>query len=151
MREFEATPTDDGDCVADALRAHGFRATSQRLLIEDSLRSIGRHLTADEVLDAVRERLPGVSLPTVYASLEALEQAGLIRRIAAGRGPALYDARPVPHHHLVCRSCGAVEDLDAHADLAEVIRSAAGRGFSAESAEVVVQGLCAECRAPTTA
>ncbi len=140
-----STTIEASERSAAALRAHGFRATSQRLLIEDTLRSAGRHLTAEEVLDAVRVRLPAISLPTVYSALEALEQAGLVRRIAAGRGPALYDARPAPHHHLVCRACGGVEDLDADADLAPIVAGAAARGFSAESTEVVVQGLCRRC------
>ena len=91
--------------------------------------------------------MPGISLPTVYATLDVLEQAGLVRRIAAGRGPALYDTSPVDHHHLVCRSCDSVEDLDTDADLAAMLVAADAQGFSADAAEVVVHGLCSRCRA----
>src|SRR5688572_668383 len=99
--------------TAAALRGAGYRVTPQRLVIQRTLADLGRHVSAEELLEAVGERLPNVSLPTVYSALEALGEAGLVRRVAAGRGRALYDARPAEHHHLVCRRCGVVEDLDA--------------------------------------
>jgi Fur family transcriptional regulator, stress-responsive regulator len=133
--------------AAAALRASGYRVTPQRLAVHDALRDLDRHVSADDVLEAVSERLSNVSLPTVYAALEALEEAGLVRRVAAGRGPALYDARAVEHHHLVCRRCGAVEDLDASVDLERVLGLATKQGFAPDDAEVVVHGLCACCRA----
>jgi Fe2+ or Zn2+ uptake regulation protein len=132
--------------TADALRAAGYRVTSQRLLIHRTLVELDRHVGAEELLAAVGERLPNVSLPTVYASLDALEEAGLVRRVAAGRGRALYDSQPVDHHHVVCRRCGAVEDLDAQLELEKASRLAARRGFEVDGAEVVVHGLCAACR-----
>jgi Fur family transcriptional regulator, stress-responsive regulator len=136
----------DGQARAKrALRVAGYRVTTQRLLIHETLVELGRHVDAEELLAAVSERLPNVSLPTVYASLDALEEAGLVRRVAAGRGRALYDARPVDHHHLVCRRCGGVEDLDASVVLDPAVASARKRGFAVEGAEVVVHGLCAAC------
>jgi Fe2+ or Zn2+ uptake regulation protein len=130
-----------------ALRAAGYRVTPQRLTIHRTLVELGRHVDAEELLTAVGERLPNVSLPTVYASLDALEEAGLVRRVAAARGRALYDARPVDHHHLVCRRCGAVEDFDASVPLDGALASARKHGFAADGAEVVVHGLCATCAA----
>ena len=91
------------------------------------------------------DRLPNVSLPTVYATLDALEEAGLVRRVAAGRGRALYDAQPGGHHHLVCRRCGAVEDLLVEVPLDGALQAAVESGFAADGAEVVVHGLCARC------
>jgi len=137
----------DTERAADALRARGYRVTPQRLAVHETLRDLDRHVSADEVLDSVSDRLPNVSLPTVYAALEALEEAGLIRRVAAGRGAALYDARAVEHHHLVCRRCGAVEDLDATVELGGVLANASKKGFAPDDAEVVVRGLCARCAA----
>jgi Fe2+ or Zn2+ uptake regulation protein len=133
--------------AAGALRARGYRVTPQRLAVHDALRDLDRHVSADEVLDAVSGRLSNVSLPTVYAALDALEEAGVVRRVAAGRGPALYDARATEHHHLVCRRCGAVEDLDASVDLDRILGLAAKGGFAPDDAEVVVRGLCARCAA----
>jgi Fur family transcriptional regulator, stress-responsive regulator len=139
------TESVDTERTADALRAAGYRVTSQRLVIHQTLVELDRHVGAEELLAAVSRRLPNVSLPTVYASLDALEEAGLVRRVAAGRGRALYDSRPVDHHHMVCRRCGAVEDLDAQVSLDGATDLAADRGFEVDGAEAVVHGLCADC------
>lgn len=132
--------------AAAALRAAGYRVTPQRLVIHRTLVELGRHVGAEELLGAVGSRLPNVSLPTVYSALEALEDAGLVRRVSAGQGRALYDARPADHHHLVCRRCGAVEDLDADVSLAGALSAASQHGFTPDGAEVVIRGLCANCR-----
>src|SRR6266487_4748577 len=137
--------TAETSAVAAALRRSGYRVTPQRLAVAATLAKSGRHLSANEVMGAVAESVPGVSLPTVYASLEALENAGLVRRVAGGRGPALYDAGPAAHHHMVCRRCGAVADLEADVALEPALAGARGQGFEAEGAEVVVRGLCADC------
>ncbi|MDX6638966.1 MAG: Fur family transcriptional regulator, stress-responsive regulator [Solirubrobacterales bacterium] len=137
----------DGGRVADALHTAGYRVTSQRVVIHTALAELAHHATAEEVRAAVETRLPNVSLPTVYAGLEALEDAGLVRRVATGQGPTLYDAGAEAHHHVVCRRCGAVEDLLVPVKLGPALEGAAAQGFTAEAAEVVVRGLCARCRA----
>jgi Fe2+ or Zn2+ uptake regulation protein len=131
--------------LATTLHARGQRVTPQRLVIHEVLIASSRHVTADEVHAAVSERLPNVSAPTVYATLELFEELGIVRRINLGGGAALYDPRPDEHHHLVCTSCGAVEDLDAGVDMTAAMRAARRRGFSAQRAEVVVHGLCSRC------
>jgi Fe2+ or Zn2+ uptake regulation protein len=141
------TTTMETPDVAAALRRSGYRVTPQRLAVAQALNAAGRHLSAEELMDAVSASLPGLSLPTVYASLEALEDAGLVRRVAGGRGAALYDAGPAAHHHMVCRRCGAVTDLQADVALEPALAGARRNGFEAEGAEVVVRGLCADCRA----
>jgi len=146
---MEANPLDttaSADAPA-ALRAAGYRVTPQRLVVHRTLVELGRHVGAEELLGEVERRLPNVSLPTVYSALDALEDAGLVRRVSAGHGRPLYDARPADHHHLVCRRCGAVEDLDARVSLSGALASARENGFSPDGAEVVVRGLCASCRA----
>ncbi len=135
--------------TATALRAHGYRVTPQRLAVQEVVESLGHHASADEIAGEAAERLPGVSLPTIYAALDALEDAGLVRRIAAGRGPALYDAGP-EHHHLVCRRCGRVEDLEADVAMTPALKLARRHGFEPEGAELVVRGLCSRCRAANT-
>jgi Fe2+ or Zn2+ uptake regulation protein len=146
---MEATPTDTSDSAqaAAALRAAGYRVTPQRLVIHSTLVGLGRHVGAEELLQAVELTLPNVSLPTVYSALDALEDAGLVRRVSAGQGRALYDARPADHHHLVCRRCGAVEDLDADVSLAGALAAAGEHGFTPDGAEVVIRGLCSDCSA----
>ena len=134
--------------LIDALRERGHRVTPQRLLIHRALAELDRHAAADEVLAAVAERLPNTSLPTVYATLELLEDLRLVRRIAAGTGAALYDARPAAHQHLVCRRCGAVEDVEGEVDMATILDAARRRGLRPDQAEVVMRGLCAPCAEP---
>jgi Fe2+ or Zn2+ uptake regulation protein len=136
----------DSEQTAAALREAGYRVTPQRLVIQRTLVELGRHVSAEQLLEAVGKRLPNVSLPTVYSALEALGEAGLVRRVPASRGRALYDARPAEHHHLVCRRCGAVEDLEADVGLQPALSAATELGFAADGAEVVVHGLCAACR-----
>lgn len=127
------------------LRERGQRVTSQRIVIDRALRRLDRHVTADEVLSAVSEQLPGVSLPTVYATLDLFVQLGIVRRISPGEGPLLYDPRSDEHHHLVCDSCGAVEDVDARLDVAGALAAARRKGFAPERAALTVSGLCAPC------
>ena len=131
--------------LAVRLRERGLRVTPQRLLIHRALRELDRHVTAEELLAAVSERLPNASLPTVYSTLEVLEDLGAVRRVPAKRGPVLYDPRTDSHQHLHCRRCGAVQDLDAEIDAAAALAAARGRGFRPDGAELVVSGLCAAC------
>ncbi len=144
---MSAAETKDLDTeLAEALRARGQRVTSQRIVINRVLREADRHLTAEEILDAVSPQLPNVSLPTVYATLDLFGDLGIVRRISAGDGPVLYDPRGEPHHHLVCRKCGRVEDLEQKLDLGPALRAAERSGFSPDDAELVVSGLCSDCR-----
>jgi Fur family ferric uptake transcriptional regulator/Fur family peroxide stress response transcriptional regulator len=131
------------------LRERGQRVTTQRLLIHRALRELDHHASAEEVLAAVSERLPNVSLPTVYATLDLFEELGVARRVRLGTGVFLYDPRAERHHHLACRRCGRVEDLDAEIDLEPVLRAASRRDFALPEAELLVTGLCSRCAAET--
>jgi Fur family transcriptional regulator, stress-responsive regulator len=134
----------DRDLIA-LLRARGQRVTPQRLVIHRILRERDRHLTADEVGEAVKRDLPGTSKPTVYATLDLLAELGVVRRVHAGAGPTLYDSRTDNHHHRVCRRCGKVEDFDPRGDLSPVIDGARRAGFHPEQVDVVVSGVCRSC------
>jgi Fe2+ or Zn2+ uptake regulation protein len=127
-----------------ALRERGMRVTPQRVVVHRALRELDRHVTADELLDAVTDRLPNVSLPTIYATLDLLEQLGMVRRVQRA-GTTLFDPRADPHSHLVCTSCGSVEDLDSELDSVALERSARGRGFAPERVEALVHGRCRAC------
>src|SRR3954447_4493185 len=134
------------DDIRAELRAHGLRATPQRLAVHDALHDLGRHATAEEVLDRVNGRVPGVSLPTVYAALDVLADLGLASRVHGGRA-VRYDPRADPHHHLVCDCCGAVVDLEAEVDLRPALEGVRAAGAVATGAEVLVRGRCAACAA----
>ncbi|MBS1878479.1 MAG: transcriptional repressor [Actinobacteria bacterium] len=133
--------------LSGALRERGLRVTPQRLFIYRALLRLDRHVSAEEVLAAVGESLPNVSLPTVYATLELFEEMGLVRRLGVTQGAVLYDPRPDQHDHRVCDRCGAIEDFEADLDLAAALRRAGRGGFHAGRAEVVVHGLCPRCAA----
>jgi Fe2+ or Zn2+ uptake regulation protein len=132
------------DDLIPALRERGLRVTSQRVLVHRALRELDRHVTADELLEAVSERLPNVSLPTIYATLDLLEDLDMVRRVQRA-GVTLFDPRSDPHHHLICTECGSIEDLDSALDTSAVERAAQRRGFSQARVEAVVQGRCARC------
>jgi Fe2+ or Zn2+ uptake regulation protein len=144
-----ATHDPEQELVA-ALRERGQRVTSQRLVIARLLRELDRHVTAEEVLRRAGQRLPGMSLPTVYATLDLLADLGFARRVSVG-GPLLYDPRTQDHAHLRCRACGNVTDLDVGVDAAPAIAAARAAGFVPDAAEVVVEGLCADCAAAAAA
>jgi Fe2+ or Zn2+ uptake regulation protein len=132
--------------LSDALRARGLRVTPQRIAIARALRELDGHVTAEVVYGHVSAQMPGVSLPTVYAALELLQQLGVIRRVATEGGTVVWDARVAEHHHAVCRSCGLIVDVDAELDRAEVMAAAQAAGFAVDDAQLVVRGLCADCR-----
>jgi len=135
--------------LARTLRAAGRRVTPQRLVMLRALREMDRHASAEEVLRAASQRLPGLSAPTVYATLELFEEMGLVRRVSAGP-VALFDPRPEPHHHFACRVCGAVTDLQHAVDAEPAVAGAAAAGHLAEGADVVVSGVCQDCRAASS-
>ena len=118
------------------LRARGLRVTNPRLLVHRRVRDAEGHVTADEV----GASLPGVSAGTVYGALELLEDMGLVRRVATLGGAAVFDSRPDPHHHAVCRRCGRMQDVPGDPGAIPV-----PAGFEVERAEVQLFGLCADC------
>ncbi len=112
------------DAVSDALGTAGLRPTPQRLAVYDQLAAMDDHPTAAEVFQAVRPRLPRISLATVYKALEALAAVGAVDRLnpAAAGGPARYDARGDHHYHFRCLRTGAIHDLPTRYDPALVER-----------------------------
>jgi Fe2+ or Zn2+ uptake regulation protein len=91
--------------------------------------------------------LPGVSPQTIYATLALFEELGLVRRVLAMSGAAMFDSRPDPHHHTSCRGCGEIADLEAPAPMESVLAVAQDGGFRPDGASVTVVGLCASCAA----
>ena len=138
------TKTHIDDQLIAALRARGQRVTPQRLLLNRALRELDRHVSAEELQAAVADRLPNVSAPTVYATLELFEELGTVRRVPRP-GADLWDPRVDDHHHLVCRSCGAVEDVEAGVDASAAFRAARRHRFSPDRAQLTISGLCRNC------
>jgi Fe2+ or Zn2+ uptake regulation protein len=129
-----------------ALRAAGHRVTSQRLVLHRVLHEHGSHATAEEILHAAAPRLPGLSLPTVYATLDLFARLGVARRVTGAGSAVLYDPRVEAHHHFLCRGCGRVLDVDAAVDEAGLAAAARAVGLDVEGIEVSLRGLCGDCR-----
>lgn len=128
------------------LRAAGLRVTKQRAAVLAAVRG-DRHVDADHVIREVRADLGQVSTQAVYDVLHALTDAGLVRRIEPAGSPALYDRRVGDnHHHLVCRDCGTVEDVDCAIGHAPCLEPAVTAGFALNEAEVTYWGRCPDCQ-----
>ena len=130
------------------LRKRGIQVTAQRVAV---LRAVGAHphATADAIADAVRAELGSVSLQAVYDALSMLSAEGLIRRIQPAGSPARFEGRVGDnHHHLICRICGRVVDVDCAVGSAPCLTAADASGYEIDEAEVVYWGRCADCAGP---
>jgi Fe2+ or Zn2+ uptake regulation protein len=135
------------DQLIAALRATGRRVTMPRLLVHRCLRERNRHVTAEQVHAELVRQMPSLSAATVYETLDLLAELGLVRRVNTPRGAATYDSRVDDHHHVVCRECGLIEDLDAAVDTGAAENAARAAGFAPDFAQLTVSGLCSACRA----
>ncbi|GAA2442008.1 Fur family transcriptional regulator [Actinomadura vinacea] len=132
--------------AADELRAAGLRVTAARVALLETVRA-GDHLGVEAIAAGVRDRVGHISLQAVYEALHALTAAGLVRRIEPAGGPVRFEGRVGDdHHHLACRSCGTVEDVDRVIGEAPCLDAASATGFMVDVAEVVFWGLCPACR-----
>ncbi|MEU1480392.1 Fur family transcriptional regulator [Streptomyces sp. NPDC005760] len=133
--------------TAAELRGAGLRVTAARVALLETVRA-GDHLAADAIATGVRDRLGHISLQAVYEALHSLTAAGLVRRLEPPGSPARFEGRVGDnHHHLVCRSCGAVVDVDCAVGHAPCLTASDDRGFSIDEAEVIYWGLCPACSA----
>lgn len=133
------------------LRGVSLRVTRPRLAVLAAVHE-DPHADTAAIIGRVRDDLGEVSHQAVYDVLKALHDAGLVRRIQPPGSVARYEARVGDnHHHLVCRACGAIEDVDCAVGAAPCLDAADDRGYVIEEAEVVYRGLCPACAASTTA
>jgi Fur family transcriptional regulator, stress-responsive regulator len=135
----------------DLLRTHGLRVTRPRLAVLEVLGQ-GGHPEVDDIVRQVRGRLDSVSVQAVYDVLGALSRAGLARRIEPAGSAARYEARAGDnHHHIVCRGCGAIEDVDCVVGERPCLEPSSSHGFDLDEAEVTFWGLCPDCQAKRAA
>ncbi|MCU1606211.1 MAG: fur [Modestobacter sp.] len=128
------------------LRTAGLRVTRPRLSVLGVLAE-RPHVDADTIATAARAVHPSISPQAVYGVLKALVGGGLARRIEPAGAPALYELRVGDnHHHLVCRECGVVADVDCAVGAAPCLAPSDAAGFVVDEAEVVFWGLCADCQ-----
>ena len=132
---------------ADLLRQRGIQVTAQRLAV---FRAVAGqpHITADGVAEAVRAEIGAISLQAVYDALGVLVAEALIRRIEPAGSAARYEDRVGDnHHHLICRICGRVVDVDCAVGSVPCLTAADDKGFEIDEAEVAYWGRCPECAA----
>jgi Fur family transcriptional regulator, stress-responsive regulator len=130
---------------ADLLRQRGIQVTAQRLAV---LRAVAGqpHITADGVAEVVRAEIGAISRQSVYDALGVLVTEGLIRRIQPAGAPARFEDRVGDnHHHLICRSCGRMVDVDCAVGAAPCLTAADDRGYEIDEAEVIYWGRCPAC------
>ena len=131
--------------AAEELRGAGLRVTAARVALLDTVRH-GDHLGVEAIATGVRAKVGHVSLQAVYEALHALTAAGLIRRIEPAGSPARFEGRVGDnHHHVVCRSCGVVADVDCAVGETPCLTANVDHGFVIDEAEVVYWGYCPDC------
>jgi Fur family ferric uptake transcriptional regulator len=131
---------------AITLKQKGLKLTPQRRLILDIIHDATKHLTAEEILDYVQARVPGVNKSTIYRTLELLEALGCVYKSELGDRFIYHHAEEGHHHHLVCRACG--KNIDCAEDLFLPVEKALAQkyGFQVDFKHMVVNGVCHDCR-----
>ena len=136
--------------VQQRLRQAGLRVTRPRLAVLgvlDQAGDDGRHLRVSEIVERIRDGLGDVSTQAVYDCLDALSRAGMVRRVETAGSPARYEARVGDnHHHVVCRICGDMSDVDCAVGEAPCLDASDTHGFVVDEAEVTYWGLCPRCQ-----
>ncbi len=131
--------------LANLLRDRGLRLTPQRQLVLDAVRRLG-HATPEQIYDAVRQQASGVNITTIYRTLELLEELDLVTHTHLSHGaPTYHDAHEAQHVHLVCQTCGHVQEIDPTELGPLAVRLAEERGFRLDIAHVALFGLCKGC------
>ena len=131
----------------EMLKGVSLRVTRPRVAVLSAVHD-NAHADTDTILGAVRRLVPGVSHQAVYDSLHTLTGAGLLRRLQPSGSVARYDARTGDnHHHVICRSCGAIADVDCAVGNAVCLTASSDSGFSIDEAEVMFWGTCPGCAA----
>jgi Fur family transcriptional regulator, stress-responsive regulator len=132
------------------LRRHGMQVTAQRLAV---LRAVSDqpHSTADDIGNVVRAEIGAISRQAVYDALAVLTDRGLLRRIQPAGSPARYEGRVGDnHHHVICRICGRMVDVDCAVGETPCLTAADNSGYEVDEAEVIFWGRCPECVATTS-
>ncbi len=130
--------------LSEGLRQEGYRFTRQRQIILEEVREQQHHPSAKEVYDAVKVRLPHISLGTVYRGLSVLVELGLIRKVEHGEY-ARFDANLTDHHHLICTGCDRLLDVDAPLSEPLNTQQFKARGFEVKGYKLELYGLCPTC------
>lgn len=125
---------------------HGIPVTHQRQVLFEVMRSMQGHPSPEEVFGLVKERIPAISLATVYKNIHLFVESGLFGEVSQHHGAQRIELNNRPHHHLVCRVCRSIQDIDLGNGGAGPCEAALPKGFRLERCSVEWIGLCAECQ-----
>ena len=143
-------PGEDAFDHTALLRRHGVQVTAQRLAVLRAASS-GPHSTTDDIYRAVRAEIGAISRQAVYDALATLTDKGLLRRIQPAGSPTRYEDRVGDnHHHLICRACNRMVDVDCAVGDTPCLTAADGSGYDIDEAEVIYWGRCPECAAASS-
>ncbi|OGO04344.1 MAG: hypothetical protein A2Y91_06750 [Chloroflexi bacterium RBG_13_54_8] len=132
--------------LLEILREKGYRLTPQRMIVVEAIEASDDHISAEEICDKARAKYPYINMSTVYRTLELLVEQGLVTETDLGGGRSLYHpTMKAQHHHLVCRKCAKVKDIDASVfqRLKDELRSQ--YGFDADLEHIGIFGTCEDC------
>ena len=131
--------------ASEALKSAGLQVTAQRLAVYCAVHT-NPHSMADQLHSAVKDSLGAVSRQAVYDALNMMADKGLIRRIQPAGSPARYEHRLDNHHHLVCRKCESLIDIDCAVGAAPCLEAESDHGYVIDEAEVIYWGICPACQ-----
>jgi Fur family peroxide stress response transcriptional regulator len=148
MLDLRAKALDDFRCLC---KERGLAFTFQRQVIYEAIVDSREHPTPELIYEQVRQRIPSISLGTVYKNVKTFLDSGVLKEVSLHHGSLRLEANMTPHHHVVCSSCRAIYDLDQSAvDPVQYSASELPDGFSIERCRVEFVGLCQSCRTART-
>lgn len=132
--------------AADILRQHGVQVTAQRVAVLAAV-SLHPHSTADHLVESARAGIGAISRQSVYDALGIFEQVGIVRRIQPVGSPAMFEDRVGDnHHHIICRTCGSLADVDCAVGTTPCLTASNSHGYLIDEAEVAYWGVCPQCQ-----
>ena len=146
---FRMTRKIPAESFRDLCERHGLAVTHQRQVIFETLTAMHDHPSPEAVYDVVKERIPSISLATVYKNLKTFEEHGLVHEVSPHHGSARFETNPSPHHHLVCLRCKAIVDVPAEEIGPVRLKKRAPAGFVIQRYSVEMHGICGDCAKQT--
>lgn len=135
---------------AELLRSHGVQVTAQRIAVINAV-AASKHISADSVAGNVRAEIGSISRQSVYDTLALLVAAGLVRKIQPVGSPALFERQMNDnHHHIICRDCGHIADVECAVGNAPCLTASSDHGFEIDEADVAYLGRCRNCQKAST-
>jgi Fur family ferric uptake transcriptional regulator len=130
--------------LTDRLKAAGLSVTAQRLAVHRAVASL-HHASAEQICEQVRLDIGAVSRQAVYDALQTLREHGIVRRFEPAGSSTRYETRVDNHHHLICRTCGSMRDVDCAKGKAPCLHPVEDHGYRIDEAEVIYWGTCPDC------